>query len=230
MRYKQSLVGFLLVLAFNLASGSVGQEIGALDSARSLKDAVGQRFKIGVGVSEQILSDQTCAELICKHFQILTPENCMKPQGIHPAEEEWNFAATDRFVGFARRNELEVVGHCLVWAKDDRTDDWMKQQDDGQEVSRDLLLQRIEKHVATVVGRYQDTVSMWDVVNEALADGDVEYLRKSVYSRTTGIEFIETAFRTAREYDPDALLIYNDCNCTSPQNGRSSSVATCTGP
>ena len=30
-----------------------------------------------------------------------------------------------------RDNKLEVVGHCLVWAKDDRTDEWMKREDGG---------------------------------------------------------------------------------------------------
>ena len=59
----------------------------------------------------------------------------MKPQGIHPAEDEWNFEATDRFVDFARANKLDVVGHCLVWAKDDRTDEWMMQEN-GKPVSR----------------------------------------------------------------------------------------------
>ncbi|WP_182871275.1 endo-1,4-beta-xylanase [Rhodopirellula sp. JC639] len=70
--------------------------------------------------------------------------------------------------------------------------------------------------VATVVGRYHESATMWDVVNEALADGDKGYLCESVYSTTTGIDFIETAFRTARKHDPDALLICNDYNCHFP--------------
>ena len=80
---------------------------------RSLKEAVGDRFKLGVGVSHRVVQNPEDAALIRQHFQILTPENCMKPQSIHPAEEEWNFDAADRFVEFARANQLEVVGHCL---------------------------------------------------------------------------------------------------------------------
>lgn len=182
----------------------------------TLKEAVGERFKIGVGVGEATLHDRPSAALIRKHFQILTPENCMKPQSIHPAEDEWDFSATDRFVAFADRNGLEVVGHCLVWAKDDRTDQWMKEQVGGRPVSREVLLDRIKAHTTKVVDRYRDTVTMWDVVNEALSDGDSGYLRDSVYSRTSGVDFIETAFRTARKLDPDALLIYNDYNCHFP--------------
>ena len=179
--------------------------------ARSLKAAVGNRFKIGVGVSHLVAQQPEDAALIRQHFQIITPENCMKPQSIHPAENEWNFADTDRFVEFARANQLEVVGHCLVWAKDDRTDQWMMQEN-GAAVSRETLLRRIETHVNTVVDRYADAVTMWDVVNEALADGDAGLLRDSVYSRTTGIDFLVAAFKAARAKDPDALLIYNDYN------------------
>jgi endo-1,4-beta-xylanase len=139
----------------------------------------------------------------------------MKPQGIHPAEDRWDFEDTDGFVAFARANGLEVVGHCLVWAKDDRTDAWMKEED-GRPVSRETLLRRVGSHIETVVGRYADAVTMWDVVNEALGDGGEGMLRDSVYSRTTGIDFIVAAFKAARANDPDALLIYNDYNGHKP--------------
>jgi endo-1,4-beta-xylanase len=139
----------------------------------------------------------------------------MKPQSIRPAEDRWNFERTDRFVDFARTNKLEVVGHCLVWAKDDRTHPWMMKEH-GEPVSRKTLLRRIETHVNTVVQRYADTVTMWDVVNEAIGDGGEGLLRDSVYSRTTGIDFIVAAFKAARAKDPDALLIYNDYNGHKP--------------
>ena len=99
-----------------------------------MKEAAGDRFKIGVGIGQRVLEQPEDAALIRQHFQILTPENCMKPQSIHPAEDRWNFEAADRFVEFARANKLEVVGHCLVWAKDDRTDEWMTRED-GKPVS-----------------------------------------------------------------------------------------------
>jgi GH35 family endo-1,4-beta-xylanase/lysophospholipase L1-like esterase len=178
---------------------------------RSLREAVGGRFKIGVGVSHVVVQNPEDAVLIRQHFGVVTPENCMKPQSIQPAENEWNFEAADRFADFARGAKLEVVGHCLVWAKDDRTDPWMMQED-GKPVSRETLLRRIEAHVAKVVERYADVATEWDVVNEAVGDSGDGLLRDSVYSRTTGIDFIVTAFKAARAKDPDALLIYNDYN------------------
>jgi lysophospholipase L1-like esterase len=41
-------------------------------------------------------------------------------------------------------------------------------------------------------------------------------LRESVYSRVAGMDFVVTAFKAAREADPDAVLIYNDYNCHKP--------------
>jgi endo-1,4-beta-xylanase len=220
---KQRMLGILVfALALIGAWDARAQQVASSEDEqsfqrdrRSLKDAVGERFKMGVGVSHIAVQDPADAALIRQHFQIITPENCMKPQSIHPAEDEWNFEATDRFVDFSRTHELDVVGHCLVWAKDDRTDPWMMQED-GKPVARETLLRRIESHIDTVVGRYADAVTMWDVVNEAIGDSSEGLLRDSVYSRTTGIDFIVTAFQAARAKDPDALLIYNDYNGHKP--------------
>jgi endo-1,4-beta-xylanase len=52
----------------------------------------------------------------------------------------------------------------------------------------------------------------WDVVNEAInvADGRADGLRNSLWLRLVGEEYIELAFKTAREADPQALLTYNE--------------------
>jgi endo-1,4-beta-xylanase len=76
------------------------------------------------------------------------------------------------------------------------------------------------KHIETVVGRYAGRMHSWDVVNEAIdvggdIGGDVkggraDGLRDSVWLRLVGEDYIELAFQTAREADPQALLTYND--------------------
>ena len=204
-----------LALFVSLLLGQAYSAQAQQTAMRSLKDAVGTRFKIGVGVSHRVLANADDARLIKQHFQILTPENCMKPQGIHPGEGQWNFGPTDAFANFVRKNGLEMVGHCLVWAKDDRTDEWMMNEGNSP-VTRKTLLRRIEDHVETVVKRYADVVTHWDVVNEAIGDSSDGLLRDSIYSRTTGMDFIVTAFKTAKANDPDALLIYNDYNGHKP--------------
>lgn len=180
----------------------------------SLQQAAGARFSIGVGLNHAVANgfDQ---QLIRHHFSILTPENCMKPQVIQPEEGQFRFAEADQFVAFGRANGQHLVGHCLVWAKDDRTPEWMTRDGDGL-VSAETLLKRMETHIEAVVTRYAESVSEWDVVNEALADSGDQVLRDSIFSRTCGDRFILRAFQIAKKCDPTATLIYNDYNTHFP--------------
>jgi endo-1,4-beta-xylanase len=72
-------------------------------------------------------------------------------------------------------------------------------------------------HIHTVVGRYKGKVKVWDVVNEALADGNgTNVLRNSLWLEIIGPDFIAKAFQFAHEADPDAMLRYNDYGLENP--------------
>jgi len=80
----------------------------------------------------------------------------------------------------------------------------------GPRASRDELLRRMHDHIHTVVGRYKGKVKVWDVVNEAVADGGTNILRNSLWLQIIGPDFIAKAFEYAHEADPNAILRYND--------------------
>lgn len=87
----------------------------------------------------------------------------------------------------------------------------------GPRASREELLERMRDHIHTVVGRYKGKVKVWDVVNEALADGGPEnVMRVSLWSEIIGPDFIAKAFQYAHEADPDAILRYNDYGLENP--------------
>jgi endo-1,4-beta-xylanase len=86
----------------------------------------------------------------------------------------------------------------------------------GPRASREELLQRMRDHIHTVVGRYKGKIKVWDVVNEALADGGTNVLRKSLWLEIIGPDFIANAFQYAHEADPDAILRYNDYSLENP--------------
>ena len=87
----------------------------------------------------------------------------------------------------------------------------------GPRASRDELLQRMSNHIHTVVGRYKGKIKVWDVVNEALADGNgTNVLRNSLWLEIIGPDFIAKAFIYAHEADPDAILRYNDYGLENP--------------
>jgi endo-1,4-beta-xylanase len=76
---------------------------------------------------------------------------------------------------------------------------------------------RMRDHIHTVVGRYKGRIKVWDVVNEALADGQgTNVLRNSLWLEIIGPDFIAKAFEFAHEADPGAILRYNDYGLENP--------------
>jgi endo-1,4-beta-xylanase len=90
----------------------------------------------------------------------------------------------------------------------------------GPRASREELLQRMRDHIHTVVGRYKGKIKVWDVVNEALADGGTNVLRNSLWLEIIGPDFIAKAFEYAHEADPEAILRYNDYSLEDPAKRR----------
>lgn len=208
---KYCLGRFFLALLLLVACGGFSAEP---NSPRSLKKAA-TGFVIGVGLSDQIANRPMDWPLLLSQFNSATPENCLKPDPVQRVEGQFRYTQADTFVSFAYSNHLQVVGHCLVWAKDDRTPPWFF-QDGTNTASPELLLARMKTHIETVAGRYRGRIAMWDVVNEALDDG-TNYLRSSGWSRACGEEFVVKAFEFAHAADPQALLIYNDYNNELPE-------------
>ena len=151
------------------------------DATRSLRQASAGVFTIGVGLSDRIPERPKDWPLLLSQFNCVTPENCLKPAAVQPAQAQFRFSQADAFVAFASSNHLPVVGHCLVWAKDDRTPAWFY-RDGTNAANPELLVARMKTHIDTVVGRYRGRCAMWDVVNEALDDGtNYPRLRHSRY-------------------------------------------------
>ncbi len=180
----------------------------------SLRLAAKELFPLGVGISDRIMDEPEKWELLNRHFSFVTPENCMKPASVEPQMGLFRHEQADRFVQFAQEKKLQVVGHCLVWAKDDRTPEWFF-KDGAMDCSKQQLLDRMRQFIRAEVERFRGKIAMWDVVNEALDDGDNE-LRPSGWVRIAGEDFIAEAFRCAHECDPGAILIYNDYNNELP--------------
>ncbi|HDS08538.1 MAG TPA: endo-1,4-beta-xylanase [Bacteroides sp.] len=175
---------------------------------KGLKDALEGKFYMGAAMGgAQILGKDTATlELIHQHFNSVVAENCMKSGPIHPEEGKYNFEPADQFIEFAQQHEMYTVGHCLVWHS--QAPRWFFTDSAGNQVSREVLIERMKDHISTVAGRYKGKVHLWDVVNEAFED-DGSW-RKTKFYEIIGEDYIELAFRFAHEADPDAELIYND--------------------
>ena len=184
-------------------------------SQTTLKEALAGKFLIGTAMNiNQIWGKDTLAvKVIAQQFDAIVAENCMKSMYLQPKEGEFNFKDADRFVAFGEQNHLWMTGHCLIWHS--QTPSWFFTDDQGKEVSKEVLIERMKNHITTVVSRYKGRIKGWDVVNEALND-DGTY-RNSKFYEIVGEDFIPLAFKFAHEADPDAELYYNDYNEWRPE-------------
>jgi endo-1,4-beta-xylanase len=171
----------------------------------AVRKAFHNSFAMGVAIPGTKLNTAE-RQLLFANFNTVTPENCMKPAALQPAEGRFRFAKADALVEMARANGLAVNGHALLWHK--QCPDWFFMEN-GRQAGRERVLQRLRAHIAGVAGHFAGRVQSWDVVNEAIDDGN-EYLRKTQWLNSIGEDFIAEAFIAAHKADPQAELYYND--------------------
>lgn len=194
---------FLLMCATAFAKGEV-----------TLREAFADKFLIGTALNDRqvVSNNEKLQTLIKEQFSSVVSENSMKADHLQPTEGQFNFKEGDLLCDLAEKNNQVVIGHCLVWHS--QAPRWFFRGEDGKQVTREVLIQRMRDHIHAVVGHYKGRVKGWDVVNEAI-EGNGEF-RKSQYYRIIGPEFIRLAFQFAHEADPDAELYYNDYGMDSP--------------
>lgn len=150
-------------------------------------------------------ADPAYASLVRDQCRILVAENAMKWGALRPAAETFRFDEADALVAFAAANRMKVRGHNLAWHRGNPK--WFDTGLTAANAQKVLV-----GHIETVMGRYAGRMHSWDVVNEAIdvKDGRPDGMRSTVWLRLAGDDYLDLAFRTAREADPKALLTYND--------------------
>jgi len=159
-------------------------------------------------------------KLIKTHCDIVTPENALKPEYIAPAVKGGNYrwntpqkpgsSGADRMVDYMLENDIKVHGHVLIWHE--QTPPWMW-TGSKKEVKANLV-----KYIQDVLGHFKGRIHSWDVVNEAVRNGlsSVEHWKQALsmsdnpWYSALGADYIELAFRTARQADPGITLYYNE--------------------
>lgn len=192
----------------------------------SLAETYKDFFPIGAAVEPNQLNGLT-AELLKKHANLLVAENAMKPASIQPTEGGFRWDQADEIVNFARANRMQVRFHTLVWHN--QTPDWFFLDAEGKpmadetdpkrrDANKKLLLKRLDTYVREVVGRYKNDIRSWDVVNEVVEPAEPDGMRSSDWYKITGTDFIETAFRAAREAGGPGIKLYiNDYGTDDPR-------------
>jgi endo-1,4-beta-xylanase len=191
-------------------SDAAGSTLGTAAAAK------GRVF--GAAVAAGHLGEAAYAQTLDREFNGVTPENEMKWDATEPNRGQFTFGGADQIVNHAQSHGQSIRGHTLVWHS--QLPGWVNNIQSGTD-----LINAMISHINGVAGHYRGKIAYWDVVNEAFADGNGGGLRSSLWTQRTGNNtgFIETAFRTARNADPNAKLCYNDYN-TDGMNAKSNAV------
>jgi len=212
MMMKSLCMCFLMLIT--ISAGAQPLQSEQVPNPLALKDAYKKYFPIGVAVSVKNLHGDE-AKLIKRQFNSITAENAMKMGAIQPKQGSFYWKDADSIVSFAIKNGIKIRGHNLCWHQ--QTPEWIFKGDDGKEVTKEILLQRLKTHITTLVSRYKGKIYAWDVVNEAVDDDPKNYLRNSKWYQICGEDFIIKAFEYAHAADPSAKLYYNDYNTERPE-------------
>lgn len=159
----------------------------------------------GCAVGARQLHDEAFQKLLAEQFDLVVAENAMKFGPLSPKPGEYNWTDADALVDFAQKHKMKVRGHNFVWHA--QLPMWFKGT-----ATKDNAKKIMVDHINTVGGRYKGKMHSWDVVNEAInvSDGMPDGLRKSPWYELVGPEYLDIAYRTARQADPKAKLTYNE--------------------
>lgn len=202
-----------------------------------LKEVYGNYFRIGCAATPSELSTPISQEIVLHHFNSLTIGNELKPDDVMDQTATLASGSNTQvavsldkartLLSFCERNHLPIRGHVLCWYS--QTPAWFFREgfkDDGALVSKDVMRQRLENYIASLMSQIKEEfpeldVYAWDVVNECYLDegqlrpaGTDTSKDQSMWSLVYGDDsYIEDAFIYARKYAPaDSKLFYNDFN------------------
>jgi len=170
-------------------------------------------FLIGNVINERYMNNAHF-DMIKSHFGVITPEDSLKSLVLASANRggayNWDYA--DQMVNRMQERGVSVHGHVLIYHHQMR--DWLAS---GTKAEAE---DNLKNYITDVLTHYRGKIFSWDVVNEAMRDnltaadaaGDWRNCLRTdaPWYKKLGAGYIETAYRTAREADPDITLYYND--------------------
>ena len=198
-------------------------------------------FKVGACISYNQVNRSSYIKMLTGDFNTTTATNEFKAysllnqaKSIQNGVPVMNYAQADAIAKLAQENGIGIRGHVLVW--DAYMSDWFFREgykSDGQLVSKEVLEERLAYYIDQVITHFETqfpgVVYCWDVVNEAVADGDNEWIPGNEFhirqtrggsinrfNEILGPDYVKYAFKCARQtvnkVNPNIKLFYNDYN------------------
>lgn len=167
-------------------------------------------IQVGSFASLKYLRERPYSEILADEFEYAIidgePNWHFEDFTLRPARDQYDFNHMDQVFNFADDQDMPVRVQHLLWGDEKWLPEWLKQGN----FSREELMQIIHDHIMTVGARYKGKVREYTVVNEAFSRKLVTGGNRDWWGERLGFDYIDAAFRWAREADPNAKLILND--------------------
>lgn len=180
-----------------------------------LKDLAARHgIKLGNFAILNHINDPPYRDILTTQFDFVladnTPNWYFTDGGLRPSATTYNFKQMDEVVAYAKTHTMPIEAHHLLWGEDKWLPEWLK----NGNYSESQLASIMHDHIASVVGRYEGKIKQWSVVNEAFTRRQHTNGLSDWWADHTGggIDYIDRAFISARQADPQATLILNDFN------------------
>jgi endo-1,4-beta-xylanase len=179
--------------------------LGALAASKNILFGACSRGLIPDDGPIEITGDESFSALFRHECRMLTTEVEVKLPNVQPRPGKWDFRAADLLMEYAAANRMAYRGHCLLWSS--VLPNWFEREADAGNAEA-----IVTEYIHKTCSRYAGRVISWDVVNEAITDGDdaaEDGLRKGPLLGLMGPRYLDIAFKAAHEADPRALLCLN---------------------
>jgi endo-1,4-beta-xylanase len=176
------------------AAGSSGA--GASGSGGSSPPAT-KKFVGNITTSGQVRSD------FAMYWDQITPENEGKWGSVEATRNQMNWAGLDRVHDYAKAHGTVFKQHTFVWGSQQPS--WLGGLSAAQQKAE------VEEWIRLFCERYPD-VALIDVVNEPPPHTNPVYMAALGGAGSSGYDWIVQAFKWARQYCPNTILILNDYN------------------
>jgi endo-1,4-beta-xylanase len=172
------------------SGGDGGQDGGGRDGGVT-------KFAGNITTQGQVRSD------FINFWDQITPENEGKWGSCEPSRNQMNWTGMDRVRDYARQHGIRYKHHTFVWGA--QQPGWISGLPENEQRAE------VEEWIRLFCERYPD-VALIDVVNEPPPHTTPPYMNALGGAGSSGYDWIVQAFRWARQYCPNAILILNDYN------------------
>jgi len=148
--------------------------------------------------------DPTYSAVFARECRLVVSGGEMHWRNVSPSPTSTDFSKGDGVYSWASDHEIKLRGHALVWHG--QAPKWFADLPDS-----DAAIRALRDHVHAMCSHFAGRIHSWDVVNEAIQTNNrADSLRKTVFLEKIGPDYLDIAFRAAREADGHALLTLNE--------------------